>query len=341
MKIKCKKCHASYRLDEKKIPTDRPRILVRCKHCDYVMKINVSAGASRSDLNPQSTLPENPLFGESLKEEIIKNLKKLYPMPHVMWKARQLLADTNSDFKQLDALIKTDQALASRILKVANSAYFGMSGKISSIQHAAVVLGSNLLVRIITVLSQSKMLGRELPGYKMRSSDLWRHSLKVSVGSDIIAKKIVPEYSGEAFLTGLLHDAGKILLDPYILERKKIFDELTQKTHKPQVDIENKTLGCNHAIISGELCKHWNLPNFVGEAILFHHDPATSKANLLAYVVHAADTIAHESGNTIIEIAQAAAQNKSLKFLRMDVKELEKLARKIFDDVEALEEDAY
>jgi len=315
--------------------------MVRCKLCSHVMTIDISTGDKTGQLNRPGLLPKNVLYGENLKKEVSGNFKKLYPMPHVMLKARQLLADPKSDFKELSNLVKADQALASRILKVANSAYYGVSGQVSSIQQAAVLLGSKLLVRIITILAQSKMLGGAMKGYSMNSGDLWKHSLAVSVGSDIIAKEISPEYSGEAFLAGLLHDAGKILLDPYILERKEAFDDLCQNTHQSQIAIEEKVLGLDHAIVSSELCVNWNLPDFVGDAIRFHHYPSSSKANLLAYVIHAADTIAHKKDSTTFEIVRAVDGHSALKFLRLDEKALEKLVRKIFENVEALEEDTY
>lgn len=340
MKIECEKCHAVYRLHENQL-AGKQQVRVRCKRCKQVMTIDTSAGGPGGSTEWQSLLPKDVLFGESLIQELNGNFTKLYPMPHVMLKARQLLADPKSDFKQISHLVKTDQALASRILKVANSAYFGMKGQVSSIQQAAVLLGSKLLIRIITLLAQSKMLGGALKGYGMNSGDLWKHSLTVSVGSDIIAKEISPEYSGEAFLAGLLHDAGKILLDPYLQERKEAFDALSQISDFSQIRIEEKVLGLDHALVGGELCANWNLPDFVGQAIRFHHAPSSSKANLLAYVIHAADKIAHKNGSSPQNVAQAVVGDTALKILRLNENALEKLVRKIFENVEALEEDTY
>lgn len=340
MKIECKKCHAVYNLNEDRLPK-RTGVTVRCKLCRHVMVIDIPTRDKTGQSNGRGLLPKDLLYGEKLKNEVGGNFKKLYPMPHVMLKARQLLADPKSDFREVGNLVKTDPALASRILKVANSAYYGMRGQVSSIQQAAVLLGTKVLVRIITVLAQSKMLGGALKGYSMESGDLWKHSLAVSVGSDIIAKEISPEYSGEAFLAGLLHDAGKILLDPYMLERKEVFAKWPFTTRQSRIEIERKVLGLDHAVISSELCVNWNLPDFVGEAIRCHHEPASSKANLLAYVIHAADSIAHRTASTTSETARAVDGDNALKFLRLDEKALEKMVRKIIENVEALEEATY
>jgi len=305
------------------------------------MSIDISRLKTTGQKGWPVSLPENLLFGEDLKKVIISNFKNLYPMPHIMLKARQLLSDPMSDFKEIGKLVKTDQALASRILKVANSAYYGMSGQVSTIQQAGFLLGSRALVRIITMLGQSKMQRTALKGYGINSGDMWRHSLAVAVGSDIIAKEISPEYSGEAFLTGLLHDAGKILLDSYILERKDVFNEISRTNHNSMIEIEEKVLGIDHAIVSSELCINWNLPEFVAQAIRFHHHPSSSKANLLAYVIHAADTIVHMTDSSTFKLARSSGMENGLKFLHMDEKGLQNLVRRIFENVESLEEDTY
>lgn len=342
MKIECEKCYTVYKLNENNLP-DKPKVKVRCKHCQHVMSIDISSldKIKKVQSNHAFSIPKNLLYGENLKKVVTGNFKKLYPMPHIMLKARQLLSDPMSDFKQIGKLVKTDQALASRILKVANSAYYGMSGKVSSLQQASFLLGGRVLVRIINMLAQSKMQGAALRGYGMNSGDLWRHSLAVAVGSDIIAREITPEYSGEAFLTGLLHDAGKVLLEPYIMERKESFDELCRDNHNALVDIEQKVLGLDHSIVGCELCVSWNLPDFVGQAILFHHYPSSSKANLLAYVIHAADTIAHRTDLSTFKISQDSEAASTLKFLHLDENGLQNLARRIFENVESMEEDTY
>ncbi len=340
MKIECEKCHAVYNLKENRLPK-KSKFMVRCRLCSHIMAVDFSDMNKTGQSNRVSLLSKDLLFGEGLKKEVSSNFKKLYPMPHVMLKARQILANPRSDFREVGDLVKTDQALASRILKVANSAYYGMRGQVSSIRQAAVLLGSKALVSIITILAQSKMLEGELKGYRMDAGDLWKHSLAVSVGSDIIAKEISPEYSGEAFLAGLLHDAGKILLDPYMLEREEACAEWSRDIRLSPIVIERKVLGLDHAVISSDLCINWNLPDFVGEAIRCHHEPSSSKANLLAYVIHAADTIAHKTLSGTAGTARDVDGDNALKFLRLDEKALEKLMRKISYNVEALEEATY
>ncbi len=245
------------------------------------------------------------------------------------------------DLKKICDLLKTDQALAVRLLKVANSAYFGLRGKVSSIQHAAVVLGIKTLVQIVTIIGNSKMLRGTLPGYSIDSGAMWRHALSVAAGSDIIARKLAPVYSSEAFLAGLLHDSGKMILDPYINERKDAFTALLNGSDDPPVISEHKVLGLDHADVGRELCTHWDLPDFVADAIECHHILSPGNGNILANIIYAADAIANSVNAVTFETNLDAVQEGVLHFLNINETQLESLAQEILEAVEALEETTY
>lgn len=340
MIVKCVKCGKSYRINEerlKKAPISR----VRCSDCGQIMTLDITLPDAGQETSRHTLQPERGLFGEDLFQEIKANFKKLHPMPHVMLKARAIITNPDADFSQISNILKTDQALASRILKVTNSAYFGLSRKVSTIENAAVLLGTKKLIQIINMLSHSKMLKGELEGYGIESGTAWKHSLTVAVGSDIIAKRIASEYRGEAFLSGLLHDAGKILLDKYLFERREAFQKLIKRPDMTIVTAENLVLGLDHTGVGGELCRQWNMPDFVADAITYHHSPRKSQANLLAYVIHSADAIAHAISLEPIGESLESMDCIALRFLRFEKKELSAIANQVLDEVELLEEDTY
>ena len=334
MMVTCSRCNGIYQLASDCLPRNKS-VVIWCPKCQDAMP---SEGyAPENEKKPSS--PTEPQYGEALKNQIVASFKKLCPMPHVMLKARRLLADEKSDFRQLSRIIKSDQALAARVLKVANSAFYGMKGKVSSLQKASVLIGSRVLTQIVTLVSTSKMLRSQLPGYGLKSGSLWRHSLRVAVGAEIIGRRCTNRHQNDAFIAGLLHDAGKIILDHQIRSRQAAFDAFTRSDPSLTVYAEQLLFGFDHADIGRELCIKWNLPEPVAEAIGFHHFPGASQANQLAYVVHLADHLAafcDKQNETPLDIAM---NRGILRYLSLTDADLSEILPEIVESVETLEED--
>ena len=119
-------------------------------------------------------LKKEPLRGEALKSEILRTVTELPSMPQTVLKAREIMADPKSNFTELGKLFETDQGIASAVLKLANSAYYGLSGKVSSIQRATVVLGYKTLGELVSVAGTSLILGKSL-GFSLRA--FWNFAL--------------------------------------------------------------------------------------------------------------------------------------------------------------------
>ena len=236
--------------------------------------------------------PEN----QEMMQKILAGVEDLPPMPEVVFKAQQLLADPDSSAKELAATLETDQAIATQVLKIANSAFYGMSGRVSSIQHASLVLGYKNLSEIISVAGVQKSLERKLPGYGLESEDLWRHSLSVALGSKIIASKRNPELEMVAHTAGLVHDVGKIILDPFVLEKKEDFEDYLLQEQQTYLNAEQEILGFDHAEIAAEVCRKWSIPDVISSAIQYHHSPTSSLEVELAFILHMADYISLMSG---------------------------------------------
>jgi HD-like signal output (HDOD) protein len=214
----------------------------------------------------------------------------------VAQKAREIIAKPSSSFSDLAKVIETDQAIVTRILKIANSPYYGLSGKVSSVQHASVVLGVKTLMEILNLACSSEILGKTLTGYDLDAGELWAHSLAVAAGSQIIARKVNPSLQQDAFSAGLIHDAGKIILDPYIEERKDTFKAFVNEGKESFLDAEKSVLGFDHAELASEACEQWHIPAQIALAIKYHHDPTPSQGDILSFIVHMADAIAMMSG---------------------------------------------
>ena len=233
---------------------------------------------------------------QNLEKKILRDVKDLPPMPKVILKAHQMMEDPDLDVKGVANLIETDQAIAIKVLRLANSAYYGLSGKVSSIQHAFVVLGYKTLGQILSIASFSTFMGKNLPGYGYESEDFMRHSLAVALSAKVIAEKIDPNLANEAHTAGLIHDIGKIILDKYIIEKKETFETFLENEQRTFLNAEKQIIGFDHAEIAYEICKKWNIPNTMTRAIKYHHYPSSSQGDELAYILHLADFIAAKIG---------------------------------------------
>jgi HD-like signal output (HDOD) protein len=126
--------------------------------------------------------------------------------------------------------------------------------------------------------------------------DLWEHSLAVALGSKIIAGKKNTKLVEDAFIAGLLHDAGKIILDPYIMERKKAFNKLLKDEKPVFIEAEKQILGFDHAEVMSRATRFWRYPETQSTAIRYHHYPLRSGNNELAFIVYLANVAAKKAG---------------------------------------------
>jgi HD-like signal output (HDOD) protein len=295
MKVKCSKCSKELNIPDERLPMGR-KIAFPCPVCKGVIELDLREKAVPDQPLSDEKGRKEKLSGEALKKKILSNVKDLPPMPQTVIKAREIIANPRSDFKDLAALFETDQAIAAKILKLANSPYYGFGGKVSSIQRASVILGHKTLGELISMGGASSILSKRLDGYGLDAGALWKHSLAVAFGSRIIAQKVDPSLLNDAFTSGLIHDTGKLILDKYITERWDEFETFMADSEETFLSAEKAILELDHAQAASEVCKAWNIPKTLTIAIKYHHVPSRSNDSVLAYIVHVADAIAMMTG---------------------------------------------
>lgn len=279
IKVVCPGCDKKYSVPDEKIPAGKTLDLP-CPACKTTIKVKADSSLIKGDQEK----------GQELFKKIVKTSIALPPMPEIMAKATKILSDDNAGFKEVGDVLETDQAMATRVLKLANSAYYGLSIPVATVQQASALLGFQTLIELITVVSTSKMMGTSLTGYDISSSEMWEHSLAVATASKLIAEKKHPDLSSDAFNAGLIHDSGMIIIDSYIEKNKVAFNNLV-KNGALIHSAEKQILGFNHAEIASEFFKKWNLPSAQTKAIKYHHHPADSGNDMLSYILHVADYI--------------------------------------------------
>ena len=250
------------------------------------------AGLSISDS------PE-PLYvsGRELIRKIISNPASLPAMPEIMNEVQQIIKQPATSPAQLVNIIEKDTAIVAGILKVANSPLYGFRGKVATIQHASALFGSRRLAELITAISAGRVLEKPLEGYGLASGDLWRHSMAVACMAGEIAAAVGLNASDTVYTAGLFHDVGKTILDPYVRERKVLFDNYTA-THpeKTLPDAERDILGVDHAVIAAILCENWHMPRSVSFGIRHHHQPSSAGDHQLSHILHLADYFTLQAG---------------------------------------------
>lgn len=283
---------------------------------------------------PSSSSNAKQLSGEALKKKILQSVSDLPPMPQTVFKVREIIANPDSSFKELADILETDQAIAAKVLKIANSPYYGLSGKVSSIQHASIVLGHKTLGEMMTMAGTSGLLGNKLEGYGLEAGDLWQHSMGVAFGSKIIATKKDASLAEDAFTAGLLHDTGKLILDPYIFERKEAFAKFMADGQQSFLAAEKELLGFEHSEIASEACKSWQVPQTLSTAIRYHHYPSQSQGNKLAYIVHVADAMAMMAGLGLgVDGLLYKMDNTAFEFLNLKEKDTISIMSELVESV--------
>jgi len=226
----------------------------------------------------------------------ITDLKEIPTIPVVVARAVGVINNPRSSAKDLTDLIINDQVLAAKILKVANSAYYGLPSKVNNLNRAITLIGFNEVKRMIMPI----LLLDTFKGFKnnkfFSSQMFWTHSLAVAAASEILTERIKAPYDmGEARVAGLLHDIGRLIIVQYFPnEFESIMSEveLGIKVRMAEFSI----LGVDHGEVGAQVTEAWNLPKSLVNVIRYHHDykgcPEDHK--LLAEIVLVGDYLSYQ-----------------------------------------------
>ncbi len=226
--------------------------------------------------------------------QILKTIKELPPLPLVVQKLLLVMEDDNSSADDISLVLNSDQAMTSKVLKLVNSSFYGLSGKVSTVPRAIVILGVAAMRNLALGLGVTRVLSKAGTGELQEK--FWDHSIAAAAACEVLArhtKTIVPE---EAFVAGLLHDIGHLVL---LLAVPDEFMQVMDMGPVNMVENERRFIGMAHTRAGQKLLKQWKLPGNICDAIRFHHTPKviTGKEDPLISLVALGDLFASVHGD--------------------------------------------
>jgi putative nucleotidyltransferase with HDIG domain len=230
-------------------------------------------------------------------EQVIMAAGDLPTIPIVATKVMQLIEMDNISVDEIAKVVSTDPAVAARVLKIANSAFYGCQRQIQTISGAIVVLGFNTLRSLVVAASVKEVY----KPYGLTEKMLWEHSFGAGIAARIIAHDARKANHEESFLAGLLHDIGKIIMNS--LDKEKFQTVMQRCYNEDQLfeDVEKHVYPFTHAEVGALVVKKWNFPEGLIHAILYHHtldadDSGDHYLKSLSAVVSLADLFCHKLG---------------------------------------------
>jgi putative nucleotidyltransferase with HDIG domain len=226
-------------------------------------------------------------FDEASVRQSISKLKDLPTLPQVAAKVMQVVSNPMTAASDLNEVISVDQALTAKVLRLANSAYYGFPQEITTLTQAVVILGFNTIRNLALSVSVHKMLfeGGDQGLFSFR--DFWKHSVGTAIAAKMLAKKVGLKSEENAFTAGLMHDIGKNFFHQrdhaaYLLVLRRSLE-----AGLPLWRCERESFGMDHAQVGGWMAEKWNLPADLCRAIARHHEPDPDDSQgVLTAVVH-------------------------------------------------------
>jgi putative nucleotidyltransferase with HDIG domain len=225
---------------------------------------------------------------------LVASTPELAAMPATSSRLLQALEDPDAPVDELVTIIEKDPGLTANLLKLSNSAYYGLRRSVGSVREALVLMGNRTVVTLAFAASMGRLLQVPVTAYRLPRGQLWRHAL----ATGLLAARLAPADAGTSlrnriFTAGVVHDIGKLLLDRPLRE--------TLEQLPPDLDYdglvaaERKLLGFDHARAGAALAEAWNFPEDLVEVIASHHDAAPTGS--IPAMIHAADLMVSQHGH--------------------------------------------
>lgn len=267
----------------------------------------------------------------------LSSIGELATLPEVTVKIIEIVEDPRSTARDLHDVIKYDPALSVKVLKVVNSAFYGLPGQIASIDRAIILLGLSAVKNIAIAASIARLFKGGRISEEFSAADLWRHSLAVGVACRSIARRThYPVQPDEVFVAGLIHDMG------ILVERQTFPEQLTSLIARYSagqgdfLELERQIIGADHQLFGAGLTTKWKFPRHLRAAVGFHHNPEALSPELqkMGQLVQTADILCCQDKLGFYQTAEhVAITEEMLDDIGITQEDLEEVRSELPDDL--------
>ncbi len=274
----------------------------------------------------------------SVVTEALASIDDIATLPEVTIKIIEVVDDADSNPDQLYEVIQNDPALVSRVLRVVNSAFYGLPGQVSNIKRAISLLGLAAIKNIAISASMSDMFKDRGKGGFFSPWELWRHSMAVAVASRKISTMLGRAFNtDEMFMTGLIHDLGLLVEGQIFPEKLEEVCEICTQKQLSFLQAERDIIGATHQDFGSAVTLKWRFPHKLRDGISHHHTPAEldGVSKDLSIILFCADTLCCEQGIgfSLTAITQSVDPDM-LETIGLDAENLQEITENLADEVD-------
>ena len=214
--------------------------------------------------------------------------------PIIYHKLQKALSDPDVSFGDFSDIIGTDPNLAARILRIANSPFYGLDEKVETITHALGIVGIDQVTELALAAVMVQWF-KGVPKDLVNMHSFWMHSIGCGLAARTLAKNMDERHVEPYYIAGMLHDVGSLIIYKEVPEKAQEILTRCKNEGLPQSTVEEEVLGFTHAQVGAIVFSKWGLPRSLIEAVQFHHYPSRAQEHpLFPAIVHLADVIAYE-----------------------------------------------
>jgi len=264
--------------------------------------------------------------------QIVHSVENLRPIPTSVSRVMMMLDDPSSTARDISEMIGMDQALAATVLQMANSVALGFSPACANLKDAVMRLGFKRIKTVVMGAGVSGSLNKSLTGYRYGYGVLWNHSIAVATAAQWLSQALQYPDPDEAYVAGLLHDMGKLMLDQYVQIDYAQMVDMMKRYRQPLQVIEEKLFGIDHASVGGMMAQKWNFPVTLVDTIRFHHAPSLVRTNSpLAAIINLANAFDPQDMHGLSSDKDLKIHPEALNILHLDIVQVERLRERMHE----------